>query len=193
MKVYIIGISCVGKTTIGAMLAEYLGCSFYDLDLEVEKFYNQPLELIQNECPTMNEYRQKASVVLEKLFCEAHDSVIAGTPSGLMDSYLEIYLASKKTADVRSIHIFDKPENIIERLEFYDVNSVLLENNLTEIEKKRYLKEIILDYKYFSKSLNTADLQINIENYSLPQIPEMIARKLINSSDLSSADPNKKK
>jgi shikimate kinase len=37
MILYLVGISCVGKTTIGAMLAQRLVFSFFDLDLEIQK------------------------------------------------------------------------------------------------------------------------------------------------------------
>ena len=30
MRVFITGVSCVGKTSIGALLASRLGCRFYD-------------------------------------------------------------------------------------------------------------------------------------------------------------------
>jgi shikimate kinase len=39
MIIYLVGISCVGKTTIGRMLAEKLDFSFYDLDLIIGRKY----------------------------------------------------------------------------------------------------------------------------------------------------------
>jgi len=50
MIIYIVGISCVGKTTIGKMLAEKIGFSFYDLDEEIQNYYQKPIERIQDEC-----------------------------------------------------------------------------------------------------------------------------------------------
>lgn len=88
MIIYLVGISCVGKTTIGRMLTEKINYSFYDLDEEIEKYYQKTIERIQDECLTMNGYREKASTVLDKLFSETVDSVISGTPSGVKYSYL---------------------------------------------------------------------------------------------------------
>ena len=58
MIIYLVGISCVGKTTIGRLLAEKMNYSFYDLDDEIEKYYQKPIERIQDECLIMNEYRE---------------------------------------------------------------------------------------------------------------------------------------
>ena len=47
MKVFLTGVSCVGKTTIGAKLASLLGYPFFDLDKEIETFFGKPLERLQ--------------------------------------------------------------------------------------------------------------------------------------------------
>jgi shikimate kinase len=178
MKIYIVGISCVGKTTIGKLLADHIDFTFYDLDDEVQKYYQKPIEILQNECLSMNGYRQKASAVLDKLLKVQENSVISGTPSGLRDSYLQTYKKHKKGIDIISINIIDKPENILDRLTFYDVDSKLLDIELDDNKKKKYLKKIIGDLNYFKKSLSRADLQISIENISLTQIPELIVKEL---------------
>lgn len=181
MKIYLVGISCVGKTTIGRLLADYLGFTFYDLDDEVQKYYQKPIEIIQNECLSMNGYRQKASVVLDKLLKIQENSVISGTPAGLRDSYLQVYKKHKKEINLISVNIIDTPENVLDRLTFYDIDSKLLDIELIANEKKKYLKKIIVDLNYFKKSLSRADLQISIENMSLTEIPELISNQLKNS------------
>ena len=57
MIIYLVGISCVGKTTIGRMLAEKINYSFFDLDEEIEKYYQKPIERMQDEWLKMNGYR----------------------------------------------------------------------------------------------------------------------------------------
>lgn len=178
MIVYIVGISCVGKTTIGKLLADNLGSVFYDLDEEIQNFYEKPIERIQNECLSMNGFREKASIVLEVLLKKRENSVIAGTPSGLRDSYLKVYKKYKKERDIISINLIDKPESILNRLTFYDIDSKLLKKKLKENEKKKYLRKIIADLNYFKKSLNRADLQFDIENLSLSEIPDLIHQEL---------------
>lgn len=178
MKIYIVGIGCVGKTTIGKLLADCLNFSFYDLDAEVEAYYQKPIEILQNECLTMNGYRKKASVVLDRLFKAPEHAVISGAPSGLRDSYLQVYKKHKKVMDIKSVHIIDAPENILDRLTFYDVDSKLLDIRLAEDDKNKYLKKIVGDWTYFKKSLSRADLQIHIEHVSLKQIPGFIVQEL---------------
>jgi shikimate kinase len=151
VKIYIVGISCVGKTAIGKLLADYLEFSFYDLDTEVEEYYQKPIEILQNVCLKMNGYRQKASVVLDELLKTPENAVISGAPSGLRDAYLQVYKKHKKVIDIKLVNIIDTPENILNRLTFYDVDSKLLDIELDENEKKKYLKKIIGDWNYFKK------------------------------------------
>ncbi|MCX6277481.1 MAG: hypothetical protein NT004_05230 [Bacteroidetes bacterium] len=178
MKIYIVGIGCVGKTTIGKLLADYMNFTFYDLDAEVEKHYQKPIERLQNECFTMNGYRKKASVVLDRLLKIPENAVISGVPSGLRDAYLQVYKKHKKGIDIKSVNIIDSPQNILNRLTFYDVDSKLLDIELDEDKKRKYLNKIVGDWNYFKKSLSRADIQLNIENVALTKIPGLIVEEL---------------
>lgn len=177
MIIYLVGISCVGKTTIGKMLAEKIGFSFFDLDEEIQNYYEKPIERIQDDCLTMNGYREKASVVLDKLFSRNVDSVISGTPSGLKFSYLQVY-KKHKDKDLYSVCLTDSFENILDRLTFYDKDSNPITEKLDKSKKKRYLKEIRADYNHFRDSYKRADFQVNIENIRLEKIPEMIIEEI---------------
>jgi len=169
--------SCVGKTTIGKMLAEKLGYSFFDLDEEIQNYYEKPIERIQDECLTMNGYREKASIVLDKLFSNNVDSVISGTPSGLKFSYLKVY-KRHKDKQLFSICLNDSFENVLGRLTFYDKDSNPITERLDESKKKRYLKEIKADYNYFKDSYGRADFQISINNVRLEKNSGMIIKEI---------------
>ena len=178
MIIYIVGINCVGKTTVGRLLARQLNFQFFDLDDEVEKYYKMPIERIQDECFSMNCFREKASKVLDLLISQRNDAVIAGTPSGLKYSYLQVYKKNKKKKDLVSIHLIDRPDNIVERLSFFDKDSIPIVISIDEVSKKKYIKKIKDDYSYFKNSLERADLQLSIENVPLTEIPILITTKL---------------
>lgn len=188
MIIYLVGISCVGKTTIGKMLAEKIDYSFFDLDEKIQNYYDKPIERIQDECFSMNGFREKASIVLDKLFSKNINSVISGTPSGLKFSYLQVY-KKHKDKDLRSICINDSFENVLDRLTFYDKDSNPITEQLDESKKRRYLREIRADYNYFKDSYKRADFHINIENVRLEKIPEMII-ELIGINELMPAANN---
>lgn len=176
IKIYLVGVSCVGKTTIGKLLAREIGFTFYDFDKEIEKYFKSPIEYIQEKFFLIYGYREETKVVLRELIKKKKNSVIASCPSGLRDSYLREYEKSRKSNEntMISIHIIDKPENIVERLTFYDKESRLLEKKLNEKEKRLYLKEIKKDITFYKKFNNRADYEFNIENIKLEEIPKML-------------------
>lgn len=47
MRVVLVGVGCVGKTTIGRVLAGRLGCPFFDLDEDIEKHFGTSIERAQ--------------------------------------------------------------------------------------------------------------------------------------------------
>ncbi len=61
-----------------------------------------------------------------------------------------------------TVAVHDAPENILERITFYDIDSRRMEKHLTEEERILYLKEIKADISYFKRSYERADLQVTI-------------------------------
>jgi shikimate kinase len=108
----------------------------------------------------MHSYRQKAAIVLKHLLAQevSHDCVIALPPSGLMSSYWKVV----KAADGVVVVLTDKPENIVQRLAFYDQDSRPVERVLTAREKPLYTSEVRKDMTYFRKSYERADLSVDI-------------------------------
>lgn len=159
MRVLLVGVGCVGKTTIGQLLAGTLGLPFFDLDHEIEAHFGTSIERLANRFLTDYSYRKETSVVLKGITGENEDCLIALSPTGLRDAYLRVI----RKLDRRVVIVIeDRPENILERITFYDIDSKQYEKHLTDKEKKLYLKEIKKDITYFKKSYERADLRVDI-------------------------------
>ena len=88
MRVFLVGVSCVGKTTIGRILAGRLGYPFIDLDAEIERHFNTSIERLRNRFLTDYSYRLETSAVIKQIAADNRDCVVALAPSGLRDAYL---------------------------------------------------------------------------------------------------------
>jgi len=83
MRIFLAGVSDVGKTTVGAKLAALLDYRFFDLDDEIEHFYETPIERLQNRYPTVHQFRIAAAQALKHVLArgDAHNCVIALPPA----------------------------------------------------------------------------------------------------------------
>jgi len=180
MIIYLVGISCVGKTTIGEILAREIGFKFFDLDQEVENYYNKAIERLQIESFAMNGFRKKASIVLDNLFDKNSNAVISGTPSGLKYSYWQVYKKHIKDKALYSVHLHDSFDNILKRLTFYDIDSNPINIELDSSKQKFYLRSLREDYNFFKDSYKRADFKIDISGIPLKSIPKEIINEMTN-------------
>ena len=160
MRVYLTGVSCVGKTAVGRELAALRAWSFFDLDAEVERYFGTSIERLQNKFLTVHSFRNEAAKALSDLLTRptSKTSVIALPPSGLMGGYWRVV----KKSGGKTVALTDTPENILERIRFYDVDSNPIDKALTDEEKRLYLREIKKDISYFGKTYARADYLIDI-------------------------------
>lgn len=167
MRIFLTGVGCVGKTAIGKTMAALLGVRFFDLDEEMESFFETSIERLQNRFLTAHSFRNEAAKALVHLLSrpESRDCVIALPPSGLMGGYLRAI----KKADGITVVITDKPENILARIRFYDIDSRPIEKKLTPREKKLCLREIREDITYFRTSYRRATLAVDISGLNADQ------------------------
>ncbi len=86
MRVSLVGVSCVGTTTIGRILADRQGWPFFDLDDEIERHFDTSIERLQARFLTGYSYRKECAVVLDRIATANSDCVIALPPSGLRDA-----------------------------------------------------------------------------------------------------------
>jgi shikimate kinase len=166
-RIVLVGVACVGKTTIGAELANLLEYRFYDLDSEVEAFYGTSIERLQQRCNSMSKFRTAAAKVLEHILSdrESGQCVVALPPRGLMGAYWNVVLKYQAT----TVAIHDKPENILSRIVFFDVDSRPMKRDLSAHEQQLYLKEIKMDISYFRRSYKKATLSVNISGLNVEE------------------------
>ena len=89
---------------------------------------------------------------------ESKHCVISLSPSGLLGAYWRVV---KKTESI-IIVLKDSPDNILQRITFYDNDSQPIDKVLTEREKKLYLREIKKDITYYNRSYVRAHFAVNI-------------------------------
>lgn len=166
-RVFLVGVGCVGKTTVGQILAELLGVGFFVVDREIEAYFGTSIERLQNRYFTKSSFIQEAAKALTCLLqrLESRACVIALPPSGLRGGYLRAVRKGGGTVIVLN----DRPENIVARIRFFDIDSKPVEKNLTDREKRLYCREIAGDMTYFRKSYERAHMQIDISGLDARQ------------------------
>lgn len=165
MRIFLTGVGCVGKTTIGKKIAELMGSHFFDLDEEIENYFETSIERLQNKFLTIHSFRNEAAKALMHVLSQpkSKNSVIALPPSGLMSGY---WCVVKKTRGIK-IALTDEPENILGKITFYDIDSKPVEKKLSDEQKRLYLREIKKDITYFGKTFVRADSQVTISDLSV--------------------------
>lgn len=161
MRIFIGGVACVGKTTIGARLADFLKRRFYDLDAETERFFGTSIERLQNRHLAPNGFRRDVAMALQHVlsFEESRNSVIALPPSGLMGPCWKVV---QKVQHTVIIVLNDTPENILNRITFYDIDSRQIDKTLSDDERHDYLQQIRGDISYFRRSWKNAHFIVDI-------------------------------
>lgn len=137
-----------------------MDASFFDLEIEIEAFFGESIERLQKRFLTIYSFRLEASKALIHLLNrpESLHAVIALPPSGLLAGYLNTI----KNANAIVVAITDRPEHILERIAFYDIDSKPMKKVLTPDEKRWYLKDIKKDCTYFGKSYKRVHLRVDI-------------------------------
>jgi shikimate kinase len=92
-------------------------------------------------------------------------------PSGLLGALWKVVSEAR---DATTVVLRDTPENILGRITFYDIESRPMQKNLTDHEKRLYLREIKRDIAYFNRSIRRADLSVDISGSSLDNAPRRV-------------------
>lgn len=173
MKILIFGISCIGKTSVGKLLAKKMNCRFIDLDdVNIQRYGS--IEAFQSAFPNLYNRMMAQIETLHNLIDEDdEDMVIAVTPLAYADGLNEEILPLE---NVIAFELKDEPKHIFDRLLFTDENDVVLEDN--EAYKMRYaayyLKEIKEDLAYYGKVYEKVKYKIYLDGKSAQAGADMI-------------------
>jgi shikimate kinase len=167
MEILLSGVACVGKSSVGKRLAEDIGYVFFDLDVEIENYYKESISRLKAEFITEYSWRLKTAPVLKKILenNKSNDIVIALPPSGLQDAYFRVI----KKFSALVVVLTDMPENILNRITFYDVDSKPISKVLDDKAKKYLLSEIKKDITYYKRFYNRAHFQFDISGLNVIQ------------------------
>ena len=144
MNILLFGISNVGKTTVGKVLAKEVNYDFYDLDDEVKKEFNCTLEEFVNT-GTLYERDSKRIQVISKILSKTGNKVVAVTVLAHKNLIDKIWLYD----DVFTIELQDSAENVFDRLVFSDKNDVIYKDDEYKNKYKFYYYHLGFQRKFY--------------------------------------------
>ena len=182
MKICLFGVSNVGKTNVGKLLAERLDIKFVDLDEEVKNRLKMSLEEFVNT-ENLRWRDQKRGSIIKKIIKMEEDVVFAISPI----SYIENFKTSIISDDNLLIELYDTPENIFSRLVFSDENDeIYTDDNYKNANKDYYMKEIQEDLDWYG--MVNAKIGIHNRVFVNNKSPEEVVDRIIMEYNLENDD-----
>jgi shikimate kinase len=177
----LVGVACVGKTTVGGLLADRLGYEFVGFDAAVEEALGDSVERLKNAAFNEYAYRQIAKPVLrDVLAAHPEDLVLAMPPGGLFREYKQQF---DRQPDIVTVALRDRAINILRRITFYDEDSVLMPDYVVKAEDlPYYYEEIKADIAYFYAMHRKAHIQFKIAGRDAETVARDLAELLRPSS-----------
>jgi len=176
---YFVGVPCVGKSTIGRLIADRLSYPFVDFDLDVEKRMGQHIEALKAGCMGYHpeyEYREKVKHILAEVLDENPvDLVIAMPPGGMFGQNSRIL---QKHPDVMTIELLDDPINILNRLAFFDEETKPIEVELDDKSRAYYLRDIQSDIQYYKVPNQKAQLHYHLHGMNASEAANALIIKI---------------
>lgn len=171
MTILLFGVSNVGKSVTGKLLAQRLGYDFYDLDEETKKYHNTTLESFVST-GTLRERDKMRCDLINSLVSRKGNKVVAITPL----SYIHTISPLLSSIDIFSIELIDSAENIFDRLVFSDENDVIYKDDEYKNEHRdHYLSEINEDLEWYGSVYTDIKYHFHISG----RLPEDVADALI--------------
>lgn len=173
MDILLFGISNVGKTTMGRILADKLGYDFYDLDEEIRGKYKVTMQEFVDTYWLRNTRDTIRGELIGEILQREGDKVVAVSPMHNSRYFIE-YL---KKGQVIAIELQDTAENVFERLVFTDEKDQICEDSVEyrEAHKDYYIRDIEEDIIYYKEPFEKISRKFQINNDS----PDKAVNRLI--------------
>jgi len=164
-NIFLIGMMGSGKSTIGHLLSQKLGMTFFDTDNEIEKIMEMSIDKI------FNDFGENRFRIIESVFfneCIKANYNVYATGGGIVEN-----IDNHKALKNNGICIFldCSIEVLNKRLKNEYKDRPLIKNNyvkkINDIYNKRYSK-----YKFCSH------IDIMVDNYSKEEIIDLIIKKI---------------
>lgn len=173
MNILLFGISNVGKSATGKMLASCLKCHFYDLDEEVKKKLGITLEEFVSTGTLADRDSVRCSVI-HSLISIPSDKIIAVSPLSYIHPIQNVFSA----ANVFAIELTDSAENIFERLVFSDKK----DNIYTDVDYKNryrdyYLNDIREDLEWYGSVYSAVKHKFDMNGKGLVDVTEELIKR----------------
>ena len=179
MKILLFGISNVGKTAIGTILAKELEYSFYDLDEEVKKEFQITLEEFVH---TVNlRWRdQKRGRIIKKIISKEENMVFVISPISYTDNFGKRITED----DILSIELVDTPANIFDRLVFSDIDDTIYKDDDYKNQRRDYyMSDIKADLEWYGNVYSKIGIKNRFEMNN--DSPKTAVKRLIKEYGLS--------
>lgn len=176
MNILLFGISNVGKTVTGKLLAEYLGYDFFDVDQIVKEELKTTLEEFVSTGTLFERDRLRCDIIHSLIYIKTN-KVISVTPL----SYIQDIIPLLSSPNVMAIELKDSAKNIFERLVFSDENDVIYQDDDYKFaHADYYLSEIQKDIEWYGSIYAILEHHFDISG----RTPEETANALIETFHL---------
>lgn len=167
-NIVMLGMTGVGKTTIGKFLSKVIKAKFIDIDYEIEKESNLKVYDFFSRYGE-NEFRKLEKKVFLKSLSNTNKSVISTGAGILSDNEI---ISSIQTNSL-SIFLDIKISNLVERLK-YNLK------NRPKLKKKNLKENLEIMYKRRISGYNQANIKITVDGLSAADVVSRIVKKLNN-------------
>jgi len=173
MNLLLFGVSNVGKTVTGKLLAERLGFCFYDLDDEVKNFLSVSIEDFVHTGSLFDRDQIRCQLINNIVQAKAN-KVLAITPLSHIANIRHLFSSNGTLA----ILLQDSPERIFERLVFSDENDrIYKDDDYKNQHRAHYISEIEEDISWYGRIYSEIENVFEMDGNPPGVVVDQIIRK----------------